>query len=98
MAAKTRDVFCDPMKGRDDIHQAVIARRVAGRLLRQQPMGQKTKNAGSIVKCDEHDILASESFAIVQRSRAGTVDEAAAINKDHYWQFVLCQICGRPDV
>ncbi len=98
VAAKGRDVVVHPLQRGHLIEQAVVARRVAARFLRQLRVREKPEHAEAVVGRDHDDALAREPFAVLPRlgGRAGL--KPAAMNPEHHGQFLARLGRRRPDV
>ena len=76
--------FCTHSQRRHLVEQAVVARRVLRRLLRQLGMGQEPEHVQAVVDGQGDDAPARHRLAVVSRLRAVAGDESAAVEVDQH--------------
>ena len=98
VAAEARDVLLDPFEGRDGVHQAVVARRVVARFLRQPRVGEPPERPETIVVGDDHGAMPCERFAVITGLRPGAAGEPAAVREHHNGPAIRWSAGRRPDI
>ena len=96
--AERRDVRLHPLERGGQVHDTVVAGRVAPGLLRQLRMRVEPERPEAVVVGDEDDALLRERFAVIAWQRAGPAGERAAIAPDHHGQLRRGGRGGGPDV
>ena len=98
IAAEGRDVRLDPLQRRDDVHHAVVPRRFfRGPLRRQRRVIKEAQPAQPVVQRHHHDAAPRKVVALVERRRAGAVDQRPAVDP-HHDRRARAGLLRRPDV
>ena len=98
IAAEGRDVPLHPLQAGDQVQEAVVAGSLVRRFRAQLRMREEAERPHAVVDADEHDTLAREVLAVVDRAGGGAEGEAAAVDPDEHRNAVARRPGRRPDV
>ena len=98
ISAERGDVLLHPPQRGHLVEQAVVARGVVRRLLRQLRMHEEAEDVRAVVQRHRDDALAGHALAVIPRLGAVAVLESAAEDVDEHRQLLAARLRGRPDV
>ena len=84
IAAEGRDVPLHPLQAGDEVQEAVVAGSLVRRLRGQLGMREEAERPHAVVDAHEHDPLAREVLAVVDRAGGGAEGEPAAVDPDEH--------------
>ena len=98
VAAEGGDIGLYPLQGGDDVHDAIVARRLIGRPFgRQGGVIKEAQPSQAIVERDHHHALTRQVRPVIERGRARAVHQSAAMDPHHHRRR-LSRIKRAPDV
>lgn len=98
IATETGDVSSNPLQPRNHVQKAVVAGRVAVTFSAQLWVRQKAEHPKTVADGDHDNAFLRQPLPVVQLLGWSACREAAAVDPDHYREFLVRAFGRSPDV